>query len=66
MIPVAAVLGFIAVQAGRHWLDRQIGVRLQEAEELAHARTTKVSFGTIVVAAAPLRFGAELSASSLR
>ena len=23
MVPVAAVLGFVAVQAGRHWIDRQ-------------------------------------------
>ena len=66
MIPIAGVLGFIAVQAGRHYLDLQLGERLREAEAALPKAAAPRAFGTIVVAAAPLRFGAEVTASALR
>jgi pilus assembly protein CpaB len=69
MVPVAGVLGFIAVQAGRHWVDRQVNERLREASALnvtSPALEPTTSFGTIVVAAAPLRFGTELTPANVR
>jgi pilus assembly protein CpaB len=66
MLPAAAVLGFIAVQAGRHWVDRQVNEKLREADARALAPAPAATFGTIVVAAAPLRFGVELNPGALR
>ena len=67
MLPVAAVLGFVAIQAGRHYLDRQLGERLRLADSLTRPTPEPQQiFGTIVVAAAPLRFGAEVTAANLR
>ncbi len=66
MFPVAAVLGFVAVQAGRHWVDRQVSDKLREADARPRAVVEPTAFGTIVVAAAPLRFGVELNPAALR
>ena len=66
MVPVAAVLGFVAVQAGRHWVDRQVDEKMRAADAGPRDAVQAVSFSTIVVAAAPLRFGAELNPSALR
>ena len=67
MIPIAGVLGFIAVQAGRHWVDRQVGERMREANNQPRTPdAAPATFSTIVVAAAPLRFGAELAPNVLR
>ena len=66
MVPIAAVLGFIAVQAGRHYLDLQLGERLRAAQAALPKAAEPRSFGSIVVAAAPLRFGTEVTAAALR
>ncbi len=66
MIPVAAVLGFIAVQSGRYWMDRQVNDRMRAADALARPAAAAPSFATLVVAAAPLRFGVELTPAMLR
>ncbi len=62
MVGFAVVFGIIAVFAGQAWLDRQASLRLSQMQANVKPVTTK----TIVVAAGPLRFGAELSAKQLR
>jgi pilus assembly protein CpaB len=67
MIPLAAGLGLVAVKAGQHWLDRQVDDRLRlAASAQSRPAAPSVTFGTIVVAAAPLRFGAELAPGVLK
>lgn len=66
LIPVAAVLGLVALGAGRHWVDRQVNEKMREADASRRAPVQLAAFGTIVVAAAQLRFGAEINAAALR
>jgi len=61
MIGIAAVFGLAAVFVAQKWLDRQSS-RLRQAQVAPAA----VSMATIVVAAAPLRFGTEISPQHLR
>lgn len=62
MIVLAIACGGGAIWAGSRWLDNASAARLREIEA---ARPT-VSFGTLVVAAEPLRFGSPLSRKSVR
>ncbi len=63
MIAVAAVFGLLAVFVAQSWLNSQEAARLKSLQ----ARQTKpMATQTLVVAARPLRFGNELSASVLR
>jgi pilus assembly protein CpaB len=62
MIAVAAVFGLLAVFVANAWLNRQAEERMRSLE----AQQKPVVGDTIVVAAKPLRFGAELSSSVLR
>jgi pilus assembly protein CpaB len=62
MLPAAVILGVSAVQAGRIWLDRQMDDRLRMMAPAPNA----VEFGTLVVAAASLRYGAEITASNVK
>jgi pilus assembly protein CpaB len=63
MIAVAAVFGLLAVFVAQSWLNSQAEARLKSLE----AQKTKPSAAqTLVVAAHPLRFGNELTASELR
>jgi pilus assembly protein CpaB len=61
MIGLAIVFGLAAIFVGQKWLDRQAN-RLQQAQ----VAPAPVRTATIVVAAAPLRFGTELSKQHLR
>jgi hypothetical protein len=61
MIGIALVFGLGAVFVAQKWLDRQSN-RLRQAQVAPAA----VATATIVVAAAPLRFGTELSPQHLR
>jgi pilus assembly protein CpaB len=61
MIGIAAVFGLAAVFVAQKWLDRQSS-RLRQTQVAPAA----VSMATIVVAAAPLRFGTEISPQHLR
>ncbi len=63
MLPAAVILGVSAVQAGRIWLDRQMDDRLRTMADVA---PPPAEFGTLVVAASPLRYGAEITRSSLK
>ena len=62
MILLAVVCGGGAVWAGGRWLDNASAARLREIE----AARPSVTFGTLVVAAEPLRFGAPLSRQAVR
>ena len=68
MLPAALILGASAVQAGRMWLDRQMDDRLRSLAEAvpAQPQLQTAAFGTIVVAAAPLRYGAEITRAGLK
>jgi pilus assembly protein CpaB len=61
MIGIAIVFGLAAVFIAQKWLDRQSD-RLRQA----HVAPAAISTATIVVVAAPLRFGTELSTQHLR
>jgi pilus assembly protein CpaB len=61
MIGIAIVFGLAAVFMAQKWLDRQSN-RLRQAQPAPIA----VSTATVVVVAAPLRFGTELSPQHLR
>jgi pilus assembly protein CpaB len=61
MIGIAIVFGLAAVFMAQKWLDRQSS-RLRQAQVVP----APVSVATIVVAAAPLRFGTEISPQHLR
>jgi pilus assembly protein CpaB len=60
MIGIAIVFGLAAVFMAQKWLDRQSN-RLRQAQV-----APKPAVATVVVAAAPLRFGTELSKQHLR
>src|SRR5262249_48510481 len=62
MIGVAVLFGVFAVFLAQSWLNGQAEVRLRNLEAQKKPAATQ----TIVVATKPLRFGNELSSSSLR
>jgi pilus assembly protein CpaB len=62
MIAFAVVFGLLAVFVAQSWLNSQDERRMRSLE----ANKKPVSTRTIVVAAKPLRFGQELTASQLR
>jgi pilus assembly protein CpaB len=62
MIGFAVVFGLLAVFIAQAWLNNQAAMRAKSME----ANKKPVTTQTIVVAAQPLRFGAELSASMLK
>jgi pilus assembly protein CpaB len=64
MIGFAVVFGLIAAFLAQSWLNSKAEERMRSLE--AQNRKQPVVTQTIVVASRPLRFGAELSASSLR
>jgi pilus assembly protein CpaB len=63
MIAVAAVCGLVAVFVAQSWLNRQAEARLKSIEA---RQTAPVATRTLVVAARPLRFGAEITPAQLR
>ena len=63
MIAVAAVFGLLAVFVAQSWLNSQAEARLKRMEA---QKVKPTATSTLVVASRPLRFGNELSASSLR
>lgn len=62
MIGFAIVFGLLAVFVAQAWLTRQAELRARNAD----TKPQTVAARTVVVASAPLRFGAQLSAQSLR
>jgi pilus assembly protein CpaB len=62
MIAFAAVFGLLAVFLAQTWLSHQAELRMRNLE----AQKKPLSTRTIVVASRPLRFGQELSSSTLR
>jgi pilus assembly protein CpaB len=62
MIAFAVVFGLLAVFVAQSWLNRQAELRLKHME----ATQRPVPGQTVVVAAAPLRFGMPLSQQNLR
>jgi pilus assembly protein CpaB len=62
MVGFAVVFGLLAVFVAQAWLNRQAELRLRNMDTKPQTVATR----TIVVAAAPLRFGAHLSAPMLR
>jgi len=62
MIAFAVVFGLLAVFLAQSWLNRQAELRLKHME----AAQKPVAGHTVVVAAAPLRFGMPLSQQTLR
>jgi pilus assembly protein CpaB len=62
MIGFAAVFGLLAVFLAQGWLNNQAEMRARNLD----ARKKPLATQTLVVAAKPLRYGAELAASSLR
>jgi pilus assembly protein CpaB len=62
MIAFAAVFGLLAVFLAQTWLSHQAELRMKNLE----AQKKPLSTRTIVVASRPLRFGQELSSSTLR
>ena len=61
MIAVAVVFGLLAVFVAQAWLNSQAEMRARNLD----AQKKPLATQTIVVAAKPLRFGAELGAMSL-
>jgi pilus assembly protein CpaB len=62
MIGFAVVFGLLAVFIAQAWINNQADMRVRNLE----AQKKPLAVQTIVVARAPLRFGAELSSSNLR
>jgi pilus assembly protein CpaB len=62
MIGFAVVFGLLAVFVAQSWLNHQADLRMRNIDTNPKAVATR----TVVVAAAPLRFGAQLAAASLR
>jgi len=62
MIAFAVVFGLLAVLVSQSWLNSQAELRMKSLE----ANQKPTAMRTIVVAAKPLRFGNELTASHLR
>jgi pilus assembly protein CpaB len=63
MIAVAGVFGLLAVFVAQSWLNRQAEARLKSIDA---QKTAPAAMHTLVVAARPLRFGAELTPAALR
>jgi pilus assembly protein CpaB len=63
MVGIAAVFGLLAVFVAQAWLNHQAALRLKNIDV---AQPQAVPTRTIVVAAAPLRFGTPLTAEHLR
>jgi pilus assembly protein CpaB len=63
MVGFAVVFGLLAVFVAQAWLNRQAELRLRSMDTKPQST---VASRTIVVATAPLRFGAQLSAQNLR
>jgi pilus assembly protein CpaB len=64
MVGIAMVVGISTVIGGRYYLDRASNRPAQPAAATPAARTINAT--TVVVAAGPLRFGTELTASHLK
>jgi len=62
MIGFAVVFGLLAVFVAQSWLNHQAELRLRNIDTTPKTVATK----TVVVAAAPLRFGTQLSEGALR
>ena len=62
MVGFAVVFGLLAVFVAQAWLNRQAELRLRTMDPKAPTVATR----TIVVAAAPLRFGSRLTAQMVR
>ena len=63
MVGLALVFGALAVFVSQRWIERQAEAYRRQAP-VAQSETVPTS--TVVVAAAPLRFGTELSPQHLR
>lgn len=66
MLPLSLLLGFVAVQAGRFWIDRQVAERVKTFEAAQPQGTQAAARSTIVVASTQIPAGAELTAANLR
>ncbi|MEO3387520.1 Flp pilus assembly protein CpaB [Mesorhizobium sp. CAU 1741] len=64
MIGIAAVFGAVSIFVADVWLRSQASARIEAAPVLV-ASAPDVAFGKIVVASAPLRYGAPLDAAQL-
>jgi pilus assembly protein CpaB len=62
MVGFAVVFGLLAVFVAQAWLNRQAELRMRNMDTKPQTVATR----TIVVASAPLRFGAQLSTQGLR
>ena len=62
MIGFAVVFGLLAVFVAQSWLNRQAELRMKNIEP----KSQQIATRTVVVAAAPLRFGAQLASQHLR
>jgi len=63
MIGIAAVFGALSIFAADLWLRSQASARIEPERVVVEPAAPRVEFATIVVAAAPLRFGMELEAA---
>ncbi len=63
MVVVAVVFGLLAVFVAQTWLNRQAEARLKSIDA---QKTVQAPTHALVVASRPLRYGAELSPSTLR
>ena len=66
MLPLSLLLGFVAIQAGRFWLDRQVAERVRALETTLPQHADAKALTTIVVAASQIPSGTELTTSNLR
>ena len=66
MLPAALFLGAVAVSAGRNWVDREVARQLGERVAAAPSTAVAPTMATLVVAAQPLRYGAEVTRGSLK
>lgn len=65
MIGIAAVFGAVSIFIADMWLRSQAAARAEPVAAVSEPAEPRVSFGTIVVASAPLRFGMELDPAQL-
>ena len=66
MLPMSLLLGFVAIQAGRFWLDRQVAQRVKAYEAIQPQAAETKAQTTIVVTTTQVVAGSELTASNLR
>lgn len=66
MLPAALFLGAVAVSAGRNWIDREVARQVRNHEASAPEAAAAPPMATLVVAAQPLRYGAEVTRGSLK